>query len=158
MPSGGAHRTRSGTPSASPSTDRPWHHERLAFGTGTNSALLLVSRYREELRRTPDHRLALRRALRHAGPAVPASNVTVVPALPTLPVASIPSTRILGVAAATDPVCALLFALLVLPAALAACGRGLFWPFVPHVGDVDRAGIGGWHRLARGVARGPCSR
>ena len=127
----------------------------LVFGAGTNYALLLVSRYREELRLTADHRRALRRALRHTGPAILASNVTVVLALLTLLVASIPSTRILGIAAATGLVCALVAALLLLPAALAVCGRGLFWPFVPRVGDVDRAGTGGWYRLATGVARRP---
>lgn len=127
----------------------------LVFGAGTNYALLLVSRYREELRRTPHHRLALRRALRHTGPAVLASNVTVVLALLTLLVAAIPSTRILGVAAATGLLCALVAAVFVLPAVLALCGRGLFWPFVPKVGDPDRGASGRWYGLARGVARRP---
>lgn len=127
----------------------------LVFGAGTNYALLLVSRYREELRRTPHHRLALRRALRHTGPAVLASNVTVVLALLTLLVAAIPSTRILGVAAATGLLCALVAAVFVLPAVLALCGRGLFWPFVPKVGDPDRGASGRWYGLAQGVARRP---
>lgn len=127
----------------------------LVFGAGTNYALLLVSRYREELRATPDHRLALRRAVRHTGPAVLASNVTVVLALLTLLVATIPSTRLLGISAATGLVCALIYVLFLLPAALAVCGRGLFWPFVPRVGDIDKGTSGGWFRLARGVARRP---
>ncbi|WP_226343680.1 MMPL family transporter [Agilicoccus flavus] len=127
----------------------------LVFGAGTNYALLLVSRYREELRRETDHRRALRRALRHTGPAVLASNVTVVLALATLLVAAIPSTRILGVAAATGLLVALAYAVLLLPAALAVCGRGLFWPFVPRAGDPDPAAGGGWYRLASGVARRP---
>ena len=53
----------------------------LVFGAGTNYALLLISRYREELRKTLDHRAALRTAVRFAGPAVAASNATVVLAL-----------------------------------------------------------------------------
>src|SRR6185295_14211122 len=56
----------------------------LVFGAGTNYALLLISRYREELGRQNDHRLALQVALRHAGPAIIASNATVVLALLTL--------------------------------------------------------------------------
>ena len=56
----------------------------LVFGAGTNYALLLISRYREELRKTPDHRAALNTAVRWAGPAIVASNATVVLALLTL--------------------------------------------------------------------------
>ncbi|MCB0944102.1 MAG: MMPL family transporter, partial [Mycobacterium sp.] len=71
----------------------------LVFGAGTNYALLLISRYREELRRTSHHRQALQTAVRHAGPAIVASNATVVLALLTLLFASSPSTRSLGVQA-----------------------------------------------------------
>ena len=56
----------------------------LVFGAGTNYALLLISRYREELRNETSHRRALRAAVRAAGPAIVASNVTVVLALLTL--------------------------------------------------------------------------
>ena len=38
----------------------------LVFGAGTNYALLLIARYREELRRNPDHRAAMRRAVTRA--------------------------------------------------------------------------------------------
>src|SRR5690242_10691062 len=64
----------------------------LVFGAGTNYALLLISRYREELGRTENHRDALRVAVRQAGPAILASNATVVLALLTLLFASSPST------------------------------------------------------------------
>ena len=63
----------------------------LVFGAGTNYALLLISRYREELRRTSHHRQALQTAVRHAGPAIVASNATVVLALLTLLFASSPA-------------------------------------------------------------------
>ena len=72
----------------------------LVFGAGTNYALLLISRYRQELSRRSDHRDALRRAVRMAGPAIVASNATVVLALLTLLFASTPSTRSLGALAA----------------------------------------------------------
>ncbi len=152
----------------------------LVFGAGTNYALLLISRYREELRRGaasppaagersemprdsrsgvpyPDgHRGALATAVRTAGPAIVASNATVVLALLTLLFASAPSTRSLGLQAATGLVVAAVFALVVLPPLLALCGVRLFWPFIPHPidgGDDDAAGF--WHRIATAVARRP---
>ena len=107
----------------------------LVFGAGTNYALLLISRYREELGRTDNHRAALGVAVRHAGPAIVASNATVVLALLTLVFASSPSTRSLGVQAASGLVVAAVFVLLVLPPLLALFGKRLFWPFIPRVGD-----------------------
>lgn len=89
----------------------------LVFGAGTNYALLLISRYREELRRCADHRGALRAAVRAAGAAILASNATVVLALLTLIAASIPSTRSLGICAACGLIVAAVFVLFVLPAA-----------------------------------------
>lgn len=127
----------------------------LVFGAGTNYALLLVSRYREELRRTPDHRVALARAVLGAGPAVLASNVTVVLALLTLMLATLPNTRLLGFAGAIGLLVAVIFGLFVLPPALALAGRRLFWPFIPRYGDADPASRGGWYRVASFVARRP---
>ena len=106
----------------------------LVFGAGTNYALLLISRYREELRHNPDHRAALQTAVRHAGPAIVASNATVVLALLTLLLSVTPTTRSLGVQAAAGLVVAAIFVVLVLPPLLALFGRNLFWPFVPRWG------------------------
>ncbi|MGE0216197.1 MMPL family transporter [Mycolicibacterium sp.] len=127
----------------------------LVFGAGTNYALLLISRYREELARTESHRDALGTAVRRAGPAIVASNATVVLALLTLLFASSPSTRSLGVQAASGLVIAAVFVLLVLPPALALFGRKLFWPFIPAVGDRALTEGGVWHRVAAAVARRP---
>ncbi|MGY1980079.1 MMPL family transporter [Nocardia gipuzkoensis] len=127
----------------------------LVFGAGTNYALLLVSRYRDELHREPDHRTALRQAVRRAGPAILASNVTVVAALLVLLLASVPSTRSLGVMAALGLLVAVVFVLLALPAALALCGRNVFWPFVPQADDRDTADEGVWHAIAARVVRKP---
>ena len=127
----------------------------LVFGAGTNYALLLISRYREELRRESDHRLALHRAVRQAGPAILASNATVVLALLTLLLAMLPSTRSLGALAAAGLVVAAVFVLFVLPPLLALCGPKLFWPFVPKESDRDTTTEGVWHSIASGVARRP---
>nr|WP_167107046.1 MMPL family transporter [Mycobacterium sp. DL592] len=135
----------------------------LVFGAGTNYALLLISRYREELRRTPEprgrrhqtehHRRALQTAVRHAGPAIVASNATVVLALLTLLFASSPSTRSLGVQAASGLLVAAVFVLLALPPLLALFGRKLFWPFVPKAGSEEITTTGAWHRVADWVSR-----
>ena len=94
----------------------------LVFGAGTNYALLLISRYREELRAHEDHRVALAVAWRRTLPPIVASNVTVVLALLTLVFAVIPGTRGLGVAAAAGLLIALVAVLFVLPPAWRCAG------------------------------------
>ena len=124
----------------------------LVFGAGTNYALLMISRYREELRREPAHRQALRTAVRFAGPAIVASNATVVLALLSLLLASSPTTRSLGVQAASGLLVAALFVLLVLPPLLALFGPKLFWPFIPRSGSAEITTTGAWHRVADWVS------
>ncbi|MEZ0340329.1 MMPL family transporter [Mycobacterium sp. pV006] len=127
----------------------------LVFGAGTNYALLLISRYREELGRRESHREALDTAVRRAGPAIIASNATVVLALLTLLLGTSPSTRSLGVQAASGVVVAAVFVLLVLPPLLGFFGRKLFWPLIPRVGAKALTDTGVWHRIASAVARRP---
>jgi RND superfamily putative drug exporter len=127
----------------------------LVFGAGTNYALLLISRYREELNTRTDHREALRVAIRAASPAIMASNATVVLALLTLLLASAPSNRSLGVQAAAGLVVAAIFVLVVLPPLLALCGTRLFWPFIPKPGTKAVTESGIWHRIADAVAKRP---
>lgn len=124
----------------------------LVFGAGTNYALLLVSRYREELGRDSDHRGALRNAWTATAPAIVASNLTVVLSLLALVLAVVPSTSGLGIASAIGLLVALAFGLLVLPAALAVVGRKVFWPFVPRPGR-GQPSHGTWARIA-GLAVG----
>ena len=84
----------------------------LVFGAGTNYALLLISRYREELRHNDPPPRGAAHGGAHAGPAILASNATVVLALLTLLFAVVPSTRSLGVQAASGLVVAAVFVLL----------------------------------------------
>jgi RND superfamily putative drug exporter len=128
----------------------------LVFGAGTDYALLLISRYREELHRYESRFEAMAKALRGAGPAIAASAGTVILALLTLILASLKSNVALGVTAAAGVAIAAVFALVVLPAALVICGRGLFWPFIPRVGlGGPEDGKGLWARVGRGVVRRP---
>lgn len=129
----------------------------LVFGAGTNYALLLIARYRDELRLEQDRRIAMARALRGAGPAILASGGTVVLALLTLSFAQLEGNRALGIACATGVVIAMIFALLVLPAALVLFGRGLFWPYVPHFGSEGSTDRGAWFRLGTFVSRRPAA-
>ncbi len=129
----------------------------LVFGAGTNYALLVIARYREELRRTEDHREAMRTALASSGPAVAGSAVTVTLALLTLLFASLGGSRSIGWTSALGVVVVVVCALLVLPAALVLCGRRLFWPFIPRAGDADLSHRGPWARIARAVVARPAA-
>jgi putative drug exporter of the RND superfamily len=106
----------------------------LVLGAGTDYALLLVSRYREELHRTEDKHEAMRTALASAGPAIFASAATVIAALLCLMLAKVNGTAGLGPIAAIGIACAALSMLTLLPALLTIFGRRAFWPFVPHTG------------------------
>lgn len=127
----------------------------LVFGAGTNYALLLIARYREELRRQEDRYAAMRTAVDRAAPAILASSGTVVLALLCLGFAQSPSSRNIGLGGALGIVTAVVYALLVLPAAMTVPGRRLFWPFVPRPGQdvADRSGF--WWRVAVTVTRRP---
>ena len=130
----------------------------LVFGAGTNYALLLIARYREELQRTEDRRRAMRDAVTSAGPAIAASGSTVVLALLILLAATFGGTRAIGVAGAIGIAVALAFGLVVLPAALVVCPRGLFWPLVPRVDPArtpGQTGGRGWRRIGDATARRP---
>ena len=132
----------------------------LVFGAGTDYALLLVARYREELRRFEDPHEAMRAALRSAGPAIFASAMTVIIALLTLTLAEVNGTAGLGPVGAMGVLLAMVSMLTVLPALLVICGRRAFWsPFfdtIPHVGaEAADATHGFWRRLGGRVALRP---
>ncbi len=127
----------------------------LVFGAGTDYALLLVARYREELRRHEDRHEAMRFALHRAGPAIWASGSTVVAGLVCLLLASLNSTQGMGPACAIGVVVALLVMLTLLPALLVATGRWVFWPVRPAYGSPDHTETGLWARVGRRIARRP---
>ncbi|WBC07263.1 efflux RND transporter permease subunit [Micromonospora sp. WMMA1947] len=126
----------------------------LVFGAATNYALLLIARYREELRREEDRFAAMRRALRRTAEPILASGSTVVLGVLTLLLSEQETNRALAIACATGVILAMLSALFVLPAALLLFGRGLFWPFIPRVGSAAREGRI-WGRLGELVVRRP---
>ncbi|AYV28895.1 Membrane protein YdfJ [Streptomyces sp. ADI95-16] len=107
----------------------------LVFGAGTDYALLLVARYRDELRRTPHPYDAMRTALRGCGPAVLASCGTVVAGLACLLAADLNNIRGLGPVGAVGVLCALIAMMTLLPAVLVLLGRRVFWPLIPAYGS-----------------------
>ncbi|MSO41008.1 MAG: MMPL family transporter [Solirubrobacterales bacterium] len=128
----------------------------LVFGAGTDYALLLVSRYREELRHHDDKHEAILVALRTAGPAILASGLTVMAALLTLTLAEVNGTAGLGPIGAMGVFIAMISMLTLLPALLTLAGRRAFWPFIPRVGTTGADETHGrWRKIAEWVGRGP---
>jgi len=131
----------------------------LMFGVGTDYCLLLVSRYREELRRFPDKHDAMGRAMRRAGPAILASGLTVALTMLVLLLADVGSTHSLGPVSAIGVGVALAAGLTLLPALLTIAGRRGFWPrrrIVEPVADATGAErVGLWRRLGERVLRRP---
>lgn len=127
----------------------------LVFGAGTNYALLLISRYREELLTYADRREAMRVAIRGAGPAILASGSTVAVALGLLLLAEIEGRQVLGLMSAVGIVVAMIAGLLVLPSALVIFPRGIFWPLVPKVGGKNPFEKSIWTKLGKSVSKRP---
>ncbi|GAA4252934.1 MMPL family transporter [Dactylosporangium darangshiense] len=126
----------------------------LVFGVGTDYALLLTARYREELHRHADRRAAMATALRRAAPAITASAATVVGGLLCLLPASVTTTRSLGAIGAAGVAVVLTAMLSLYPALLVALGRWVFWPRVPLPGTPTPAAPA-WRWLAGRLARRP---
>jgi RND superfamily putative drug exporter len=100
----------------------------LMFGAGTDYCLLLVSRYRSELREAKETERALGRAVGRVGPAVLASGATVGLALLAMLVAELGLNHTLGPVNAIGIAVVMLASLTLLPALLSLLGRRGFWP------------------------------
>jgi RND superfamily putative drug exporter len=128
----------------------------LVLGAGTDYALLLVARYREELRKTEDKHTAMKRALGSAGPAIFASGLTVIAALLCLTLAELNGTAGLGPIGAMGIAVAMIAMLTLLPALLVIFGRRAFWPFIPRMGGESSDETHGfWRRTGDKVAARP---
>jgi RND superfamily putative drug exporter len=127
----------------------------LVFGASTDYALLIVARYREELRRHDRRHPAMAEALMRAGPAIIASASTVILALLTLYAAELTSTKDLGPVLAIGVAVGMVAMLTLLPALLVACPRGVFWPSRPTYGSSEPTARGMWARVGWSVAGRP---
>ncbi|HEU5469684.1 MAG TPA: MMPL family transporter [Actinophytocola sp.] len=127
----------------------------LVVGAATDYALLLVSRYREELRTTDDRLAAMRTAWRATIEPIAASAGTVILAVLCLLFSDLNSNKSLGPVAAIGIAAALLASTTFLPAVLALLGRSAFWPQRPRPGTNDPHGTGIWARVARVISARP---
>jgi RND superfamily putative drug exporter len=127
----------------------------LVFGASTDYALLIVARYREELRRHERRRTAMATALRRAGPSIIASASTVIIALLMLSFAQLNSTSGLGPVLAIGVTVGTFAMLTLLPALLVIFPRRIFWPYQPRYGSAEPTTRGLWARVGRAIAPRP---
>ncbi len=119
----------------------------LMFGAGTDYALLIVNRYREELRRHADKHDAMAHATERTAPAILSAGGTVIAAMLVLTVADVKSTESMGPVLALGVTIMVLAGLTLLPALLAILGRKSFWPAVPREGSEPKRPFGIWRRI-----------
>ena len=105
----------------------------LMFGAGTDYCLLIVARYREELRRHDDKHAAMRHATDRTAPAILSSGGTVFLAMLVLALADLKSTKTMGPVLAIGIGVMVIAGLTLLPAVLSALGRRAFWPRIPQL-------------------------
>ncbi|TDD77631.1 MMPL family transporter [Actinomadura rubrisoli] len=127
----------------------------LVFGITTDYALLLLARYREELRRHPDRHEAMRIALHRAATPIIASAATVCLGLLCLLAAKMGFNYALGPIGAIGVLGGLIVVMSLLPAMLVIFGRWIFWPRIPRYGDTPPVHGGVWDRIGRRVAAHP---
>jgi RND superfamily putative drug exporter len=127
----------------------------LVFGAGTDYALLLIARYREELRRHDNRHEAMAYALHRATPAIIASSATVILGMLCLLFAEMNSTVGLGPVAAIGIGVGLLVMITLLPALLVITGRWIFWPKRPTFGSDEPTATGAWARVGRRIQVAP---
>ncbi len=126
----------------------------LVFGAGTNYALLLISRYREELMKFESRGDAMAKAVRGVTPAILASGGTVLLVMATLLFANLDSNQNLGLAGFVGIAVAMVSGIVTLPFALVVFPRWIFWPRVPRSGTVA-AKQSLWARSGAAIARRP---
>ena len=127
----------------------------LVIGASTDYALLLVARYREELRRHTDRHQAMAVALRRAGPAIIASGLTVIVGMLCLLAAESNDISGLGPVAAIGIGVGLIAMITLLPALLVVFGRWIFWPVRPSYGSPEPTRRGFWARVGRAISGRP---
>ena len=120
----------------------------LTFGAATDYALLLTSRYKEELHLHESTWEAMKVAWRGSAPAIVASGTTVVLALLCLLFSELEGNKGLGPVCAIGVLSAMFVMLTLLPLQLLAGKRWIFWPRRPDLDMQDPVHDGLWARIA----------
>ncbi|MEV8594737.1 MMPL family transporter [Streptomyces sp. NPDC052012] len=134
----------------------------LGIGLSIDFSLLIISRFREELRLGHGVHEAVGRTMRTAGRTVLFSGLTVAVALASLLVFPQRFLYTMGIAGIATSLGALLFALLALPALLTVLGERInawapkSWQRAQERGAGNGSG-GRWYRFSHGVMRRPVS-
>jgi RND superfamily putative drug exporter len=129
----------------------------LMFGAGTDYCLLIVARFRDELRRTADVDEAIARATERTGPAILSAGAIVIVAMLVLALADFNATREMGPILALGVAVMMAAGLTLLPAILATLGRRAFWPAVPRAAHAAPAVGALWRRVGRLVGDHPAA-
>lgn len=127
----------------------------LVLGAATDYALLLISRYREELHHHASRFDAMKAAYKGVFEPILASGATVSVSLLVLLLSELSSNRGLGPVGAIGIVASMITILTFLPALLVAFGRWIFWPRIPRFDDVDNQLTGTWAKVGNLVERRP---
>ena len=127
----------------------------LVLGAGTDYALLLISRYREELHHHSTPVVAMRAAYKGTFEPIVASGATVALGLLVLLLSDLSGNRGLGPIGAIGVVVAVITMVTLLPAFLVLFGRWIFWPRIPRFDDVDSQLTGTWAKVGNMVERKP---
>jgi RND superfamily putative drug exporter len=125
----------------------------LGVGAATDYSLLIVARFREELRDNESKYAAMRKAYRGALEPIAASGVTVILGLLCLLLSDLSSLKGLGPVGAIGIAGAMLSSLTLLPMVLLLLGRRAFWPYSPQLGSEHSEKHGIWGKVARFVGR-----
>ncbi len=100
----------------------------MLIGIGVDYFLFLIFRMREQLRTGAARKPAAAAAARSVGEVIASAALAVIAAFATLALAQFGQFQVLGPAVALSVGVMLLAGLTLMPALLAICGRGLFWP------------------------------
>ncbi len=125
----------------------------LVFGVGTDYAIFLISRYREEVRHEDWHE-AVRDTVKRIGAVISASAATVIVGLAAMAFADFGMIRTTGPALGVAVLITLIAGLTLTPALLGIFGHYLFWPLhMKTASETDKEGF--FARLAAAVSRHP---
>src|SRR5207302_8356239 len=129
----------------------------VGLGVAIDYALLMIFRFRDELREGEDVETALVETMTHAGRSVIVSGSTVAVGLLSMVILPLPFIRSIGIGGMLIPAVSVLAAITLMPAILAALGQRINSVRLLPKRFVDRGHPedGGWGRWARFVLRRP---